>query len=164
MKLMTLSDDLVGLIGTLLPNQTIGKLLYYTQSNPLNQVNFNTIDLAPFGKYERYIPHPFDIDFTADVRNQLHIYFPSIEFINNQIVEDIIVFFDIIVHKSLWTFRDDKNKKKIRPYEIAKNIIFDLKDNIQFTDMLQVAVNDMFHCIRLQGTIIKWTDLHAVEY
>ncbi|HXW03440.1 MAG TPA: hypothetical protein VD651_04175, partial [Nitrosarchaeum sp.] len=142
MKLMTLSDDLVGLIGLLLPNQNLGKLIYYTQSNPLNQPNFNTMDLAPFGKIERYIPQPFDVDFTGDVRNQLHVYFQRLEFKNNSIVEDVDVFFDIITHKSIWTMRDSANKKKIRPYEIAKEIIFQLKDVCEFTDLFHIAVND----------------------
>lgn len=164
MKLLTLSSDLVGLIGELLDNQQIGKFLYYTESNPLNQPNINMVDLAPFGRSERILPHPFDIDFTADVRSQLHIYFPRMEFKNNQILEDVMVFFDIVVHKSIWTVRNNENKKVIRPYEIARLVIHELKDICQFIEMTHISVNEEFQCIRLEGQIISWNDTHANNY
>jgi hypothetical protein len=164
MKLLTLSDDLVGLMGNLLDSQQLGKLIFYTVANPLSQPNINVVDLAPFGKYERILPHPFDVDYTADVRSQINVYFPRLEFINNQIVENILVFFDIVVHKSLWTIRDENNKKKIRPYEIAKLIINELKEYCEFTEMTHLAVNEEFQCIRLEAEIIRWNDLHANNY
>jgi len=164
MKLLTLSSDLVGLIGELLDNQQLGKLLYYTQSDPLNQPNINLVDLAPFGKTERILPHPFDIDYTADVRSQLHIYFPRMEFRNNQILEDIMIFFDVVVHKSIWTVRDEAGNKVIRPYEIARLLIHELKDICQFFEMTHIAVNEEFQCIRIEGQILNWTDKNANNY
>lgn len=164
MKLLTLSDDLVNLMGSLLSNMNLAKLVYYTQSNPLNQPNFNTVEIAPFGSKERILPHPFDIEFTADVRSQIHIYFPSLEFVNNQIVEDILVFFDVVVHTSIWTIRDTTEKKKIRPFEIAKHIIHDLKDVCTFHEMTHLSVNEEFQALRIQAQIVKWNDLHANEY
>jgi hypothetical protein len=164
MNFLTLSNDLIGLIGKMLNNQELGKLLYYTQSNPLNQPNLNLVDLAPFGNSERILPHPFDVDYTADVRSQLHIYFPNCVFTNNQIVEDTMTFFDIVVHKSIWTIRDLQNKKKIRPYEIARLIIHELSNICQFEEMTHIAVNDEFQCIRLQAQIINWNDKYADNY
>lgn len=164
MKLLTLSDDLVNLMGKLLANQSLGKLVYYTVPNPLNQANLILSDLAPFGKYERILPHPFDIDYTADIRSQIHIYFPRLEFINNQIVENVLVFFDIVVHKSIWTIRDDTNKKKIRAYEIARHIISDLKSVCEFTEMTHLSVNEEFQALRLEAEIIRWNDTNANNY
>jgi hypothetical protein len=164
MKLLTLSDDLVGLMGNLLDNQEFGKLLYYTVANPLNQPNINVVDLAPFGKYERILPHPFDVDYTADVRSQINVYFPRLEFINNQIVENVLVFFDIVVHKSIWTIRDENNKKKIRPFELARLIIHELKEYCEFAEMTHLAVNEEFQCIRLEADIVRWNDLYADNY
>lgn len=164
MKLLTLSDDLVNLMGGLLDNQALGKLLYYTVSNPLNQANINLTDLAPFGKYERILPHPFDIDYTEDVRSQLHIYFPRLEFVNNQIVENSLIFFDIVVHKSLWTIRDEANKKKIRPYEIAKHLIHELKGYCDFTEMSHLSVNEQFQCLRVEAELVRWHDKNAIHY
>jgi hypothetical protein len=164
MKLITLSDDLVNLMGGLLDNQELGKLLYYSVSNPLNQPNIVITDLAPFGKFERILPHPFDVEYTADIRSQLNIYFPRLEFINNQIVEDVLVFFDIVVHKSIWTIRDDEGKKKIRPYEIARHVIKELIDVCDFHEMTHLAVNEEFQALRLEGQIIRWNDTHANNY
>jgi len=164
MKLLTLSDDLVNLMGSLLSNMELAKLVYYTKANPLAQPDFNIVDIAPFGSKERIIPHPFDIDYTEDVRSQIHIYFPILEFENNQIVEDCLVFFDVIVHTSLWTIVDLDHKKKIRPYEIARNIIHELKDVCSFQEMTHLAVNEEFQAIRVQAQILKWNDLHANDY
>lgn len=164
MKLLTLSDDLVNLMGSLLSNKELAKLVYYTHANPLSQPDFNPVDIAPFGTKERILPHPFDIDYTEDVRSQIHIYFPILEFENNQIVENCLVFFDVIVHTSIWTILDLNHKKKIRPYEIAKNIIYELKNVCSFEEMTHVAVNDEFQCIRIQGQIIRWNDLNAIDY
>jgi hypothetical protein len=164
MKLLTLSDDLINLMGTLLTNNELAKLVYYTQANPLSQPNFNIVEIAPFGKKERILPHPFDIDYTEDVRSQIHIYFPVLEFENNQIVEDCLVFIDVVVHTSIWTIVDSNGRKKIRPYEIARNIIHELKDICSFQEMTHLAVNDQFQALRIQGQIIKWNDLHADNY
>jgi hypothetical protein len=164
MKLLTLSDDLVNLMGSLLSNMELAKLVYYTNANPLHQSNFNPVDIAPFGSKERILPHPFDIEYTADVRSQIHIYFPVLEFENNQIVEDCLVFFDVVVHTSIWTIIDLNGKKKIRPYEIARNIINELVDVCSFQEMTHLAVNDQFQAIRIQAQIIRWNDLHANNY
>jgi len=164
MKLLTLSDDLVKLMGSLLTNMELAKLVYYTQSNPLDQPNFNPVEIAPFGKKERILPHPFDIDYTADIRSQIHIYFPILEFENNQILENCMVFIDIVVHSSIWTIIDSNKKKKIRPYEIARHIVYALKDVCSFEEMTHLAVNDQFQCMRIQGQIIRWNDIHAVDY
>ena len=164
MKLLTLSDDLINLMGSLLSNMELAKLVYYTQANPLSQPNFNSVDIAPFGSKERILPHPFDIDYTLDVRSQIHIYFPLLEFENNQILEDCLVFFDVVVHTSIWTIVDSKGKKKIRPYEIARNIIHELKDVCSFQEMTHLSVNDQFQALRIQAQIIRWNDLHANSY
>lgn len=164
MKLLTLSDDLVNLMGSLLSNMELAKLVYYTNGSPLTQPNFNPVDIAPFGSKERILPHPFDIDYTADVRSQIHIYFPVLEFENNQIVEDCLLFIDVVVHTSIWTIVDSNGKKKIRPYEIARNIINEFVDVCSFQEMTHLAVNDQFQAIRIQAQIIKWNDLHANNY
>lgn len=164
MKLQTLSDDLVSMMGGLLDNQDLGKMLYYSVSNPLNQANINLIDLAPFGKYERILPHPFDIEYNADIRSQLHIYYPRLAFVNNEIVENALVFFDIVVHKSLWTIRDVENKKKIRPIEIARLVINELKHVCEFIEMTHLDVNTDYQCIRLEAEITRWNDKYANNY
>lgn len=164
MKLQTLSDDLVGMMGGLLDNQALGKLLFYTVSNPLNQPNLNLVDLAPFGAFERILPHPFDIEYNADIRSQLHIYFPRLAFVNNEIVENALVFFDIVCHKSIWTFRDDNNRKKIRPIEVARHIIYEMKDVCSFIEMTHLDVNTDYQCLRLEAELIRWNDKNANNY
>ena len=49
------SDDLVNLMGSLLSNMELAKLVYYTQANVLSQPNFNSVDIAPFGSKERIL-------------------------------------------------------------------------------------------------------------
>ena len=164
MKLQSLSKDLIGLIGNLLDNQRLAKMLFYTDAKPISQPNINPVILAPFSKSERILPYPFDIEFTEEIRSQLHIYFPRLEFINNEIVENILVFFDIVVHKSIWTIIDIKNQKKIRPYEIARHVIFEMKDTCTFTEMTHLAVNQEFQALRLEAEIVRWNDKHDSRY
>jgi hypothetical protein len=164
MKLLTMSDDLVNLMGVLLTDESLAKLIYYPHANPLNQPDFNPVLIAPFGKYERIIPHPFDINYTEDVRSQVHVYFPQLEFQNNEIVEDVTAFFDVVVHTNIWTILDQNGKKKIRPYEIARLIIHNLKDYCSFVEMSHLAVNEEFQALRIEAQIVKWNDKNAIDY
>ena len=164
MKLQSLSKDLIGLIGNLLDNQRLAKMLFYTDAKPISQPSINPVILAPFSKSERILPYPFDIEFTEEIRSQLHIYFPRLEFINNEIVENILVYFDIVVHKSIWTILSENNEKIIRPYEIAKEVIYELKDICSFNEMSHLAVNEEFQALRIEAQIIRWNDKHEHNY
>jgi hypothetical protein len=160
MKLDELSSDLIEVIGICLESQNLAKLLFYTSSKPLQEAPITTSEIAPFGRRERILPYPFDLNYKADQRSQLHIYFPSLEFKNNTIVEDTLIWFDIVVHKKLWLILDDtrvRNEKKIRPYEIAKEIANLTNDYCHLLTLNHLAVNEEYDALRLEARIRNFT-------
>lgn len=156
MKLDELSSDLVKLIEQCLESQTLAKLLYYAVPNPYQQPTLVTRELAPYGSKERILPYPFDVNYKADQRSQLHMYFPSVAFKNNMVVEDTLVWIDIVVHKKLWLISNN-GKKLIRPYVIAQEVVNALIDPCFFFELNHLSVNEEYDCLRIEGRIRNWT-------
>lgn len=162
MKLELLSTNLVKIIEGCVRNDSVAKLLYYNINDPLSQPSINPSTIAPFGASERVIPYPFDINYKEEQRSQLHIYYPDLQFVNGANVEEVVVFFDIVVHRKLWLFTQN-GQKLIRPYEIASNIASQFDGSLpntkttigklDFLGMNHMPVNEEFDCIRIQATM-----------
>lgn len=161
-KLDLLSPSLVKIIDNCLSNDKLTKLLYYNVQNPLSQPSVNPSLIAPSGDSERILPYPFDVRFKSEERSQLHIYYPDVNFKNNEHVEQAIVWFDIVVHKRLWLFMQD-GKKLVRPYEIASLIATQFDGSIPSTKLTvgklnmhgatHVVVNEEFNALRLEASM-----------
>lgn len=167
-NLKTISSDLVIFIGKLLQDNELIFLVGNDDIRPFEMPKKSIASLAPMGTDQRFFPYPFNVEYREGRRSQVHLYFPTMIFRENDIVEDIIIWFDIVVHKELWLIekRADNGtfQKLIRPYEIAQNIAetikrvdvgeIDLKVDLVSFDHL--GVNENYQAIRLEGRLINW--------
>lgn len=163
MDLTRMSSNLIDIIEEVLKNQELVNLIGYNGNFPILPPNVPVVpkDIAPKGSKERIFPYPFNVDYKADVRTQLHIYYPSFRFKNNGHANEIILIFDVVVHKSIWLMQDN-NKKVIRPYQICKQIVDTFKDKkvgqlgeIHFVDGSHTLINSDFEGVRL---VAKFTE------
>lgn len=155
MKLKLLSPNLILLLQEILKNQNLCKLINYNQSNPYIQpdlTNPNSLML------KKVFPFPFDTKVSTEEGTQLRVYYQDTIFKNNQVIEDSMIYFDIICSKSqnIWLIND--GDPKIRPYEIMSELITHLSDRpietlgvVKFKKFVHVNVNDKFDCIRVIG-------------
>ncbi len=167
-NLKTISSDLVIFIGKLLQDDDLIFLVGNDDIRPYELPKKSVGSLAPLGSDQRFFPYPFNVQYNEGRRSQIHLYFPRMTFTENDIVEDIIIWFDIVIHKELWLIekRADNGtfQKLIRPYEIAQNISeiakrfdvgeIDLKVDLVSFDHL--AVNENYQAVRLEGRLINW--------
>jgi hypothetical protein len=167
-NLQTISSDLVTFLGKFLQDNDLIYLVGNDDIRPYELPKKSVGSLAPMGTDQRFFPYPFNIEYREGRRSQVHLYFPSMTFENNDIVEDIIIWFDIVVHKELWLIekRADNGlfQKLIRPYEIARKIAeiikrvdvgeIDLKVDLNAFDHL--AVNENYQAIRIEGRLVNW--------
>lgn len=156
-----LSSNNVALISELLKNQSLVNYIGHTGDNP-NSVNISPASIAPNGAKERIFAYPFDTEYNDDVRTQLHIYYPSFELQNNGYANNVVVAFDIVVHKKIWLVSDN-GEKIIRPYQIIKYIMDSLKGKdipklgkIHFLEGMHTTINEQFNGIRLIATFTEF--------
>lgn len=163
MNLERLSNNLLDIIDVVLKNQELVNLIGYNKNFPIQPPDMpvNPKDIAPYGKMERILPYPFNIEYNKDVRTQLHIYYPNFTFVNNANASEVIVLFDIIVHKNIWLMMDN-GKKVIRPYQIASKLFDTFNDKsigklgkIHFIEGSHTIVNTEFEGLRL---VAKFTE------
>lgn len=157
-KMNGFSSHIIDLIDEILKNQELCNLIGQNGNLPV-KVPVDPKSISPMGEKERIYAYPFDIDFTDDVRSQLHIYYPSFSFENNANVADISVVFDIVVHKKIWLMMDNK-RKVIRAYEIARNIVGSMANKrigsigkIHFSEGMHTIINSEFEGVRLVARI-----------
>lgn len=160
MNFERLSSNLIAIIGEVLKNKNLVNLIGWNGDNPYSQAIIPS-SIAPKGQNERVLPYPFDITYKEDVRTQLHIYYPSLTFLNNGQASQVFMMFDIVVHKSIWLVTDN-GTRLIRPYQIAKHIVDIFKDKkitgvgeIHFLEGAHTVVNEQFEGFRL---VAKFTE------
>lgn len=156
-----LSSNIISLIDEVLKNKNLVNYIGFDGDNPSSQ-SISAKSIAPKGEKERILPYPFDTSFNEDVRTQLHIYYPNLAFQNNGHASQVVVFMDIVVHKSIWLLTD-KGKKLIRPYQIAKFIVDTFKDRnipnvgkIHFLEGAHTVINNQFEGFRLVATFTEF--------
>lgn len=143
---LSLEKDASIIMGKMMENERLKKLLFYTTPDCLAQPNLTEDQTSSlFGKQIRIIPR-FKID--PDVVNYLLVSFDSFytnttnpEFRNN------LIYFDIICHYDQWSLRD----YKLRPYRIAAEIdsMFNKKKlsgigELEFAGAAQIRMDDEF--------------------
>lgn len=149
-----LSSNIVVAIDQVLKNQNLVNYIGWNGNDPSLQ-SVVPSSIAPKATNERIFPYPFDTSYKEDVRTQLHIYYPSLVFQNNGKASQVVMLFDIVVHKSIWLLTDN-GKKVIRPYQIAKYIVDTFKDKridglgeIHFLQGSHTVINEQFEGFRL---------------
>jgi hypothetical protein len=163
MDLTRLSSNLINIIDEVLKNRELVNLIGYNGNFPILPPNtpIDPKDIAPKGINEKIFPYPFDIAYEGDVSTQLHIYYPNFQFKNNGYANEIILIFDVVVHKSIWLMMDN-SKKVIRPYQIVNQLVNTFKGKrigqlgeIHFIDGSHTLINSQFEGIRL---VAKFTE------
>lgn len=167
MNLQTISSDLVNLLGKLLRDDDLLYLVGNDVMRPFEAAKKNVSLLAPNGTDQRFFPYPFNVEYKEGLRSQVHIYFPAMTFESNDIVENILIWFDIVVHKELWLIEkrlaDGSVAKLIRPYEIAQNIAETIKRvesgrdlRVDLTNFDHLGVNANYQAIRIEGRLVNF--------
>lgn len=165
MDFARLSSNLIDIINQILSNQNLVNYIGYNSNNPsllTGTQKVNPATIAPNAQGQRLFAYPFDKEYKADVRTEVHIYYPNIDIVNNGQVSQTIVNFDIVVHKSIWMLLDD-GKKIIRPYQIAKFIYDSFHDkkvgklgNIHFINASHTIINSEYEGLRLTATFTEF--------
>lgn len=172
LSLERVHSNLIYLINNLLYNpvldnerekQIISQLIYYDNENPLSQLVL-TQDECKNLFLDRVFPYSFE-SYSSKAITELRVFFPELDFKNGQIVEDYLIVFDIIVHKSLYMIRSENDKVEFRPYRIAQEIMKMLNDKefykinphpigsgINFKRVMPLKIDDNFQCLRLIGS------------
>lgn len=161
MDLERMSSNVIDIIDEILKNQKLVNYIGHNGNNPSVQ-SINARDIQPMATGEKLFAYPFDVEYTGDVRTELHIYYPSFEFINNSNAFKSALIFDIVVHKSIWLVSDD-GKKLIRPYQITKLLVDTFKGKrvgsvgkINFLQGAHTVINSEFEGVRLIANITEF--------
>lgn len=114
---LSVEKDMSIITNTIIKNDRLKKMLYYTSKDCLNRPNLNedqTLEL--FGKNIKIVPKLY-ID--GEVLNYILIMFDNFSTnINNPEFRDNVIEFDIICHYDQWQLKDFE----LRPYRIAAEI------------------------------------------
>ena len=157
-KLELLAPNLIIILSQLVNNQKICKLINYNSEDALNQPDL----ILPQNNLIKHkvFPFPFPINFQDEECTNIRVYYPKVDFKNNEIVVDEEIFFDIVCANNLWLISGS-----VRPYEIASEIfnIFRKKSietlgRMQFIAMYHVHINESYDAVRLVAKIVQYNN------
>lgn len=162
MRLENISQNLVLILWEITKEPELCKLIYYNDKSPLTKTNLTQNQLTEMitgtelneYKDKKILPYPFDENIQTNESSQLRIYYPTGDF-KNGVIENQIIHFDIVCAKSLWLC--SVGYPAIRPYEIMKGIINHFDESIRtigklrFDGWQHYTINESFDCIRLQA-------------
>jgi hypothetical protein len=154
-RFQELNNNLMAVLIKLIESQDLCKLLYYTQTNPLDQPDISDTSTLLFDKI---FPIPKIPDNQQTEGNLLTVIFDDIRLDNNIGFKDSIVSFNIICHINQW--RIDGS---IRPYAIM-NKIDEILNNQRVVGLGKMifsrsrfgTINDMFMGYRLDYKVIDF--------
>lgn len=159
MNLKLLSPNLIILLEEILKNQNICKLLTYNSENPFIEPNItNTSDLM----FNKIFPFPFGLTTNTEEGVQLRVYYYNTILKHGEVIEDTKIFFDIVYSKTQKTILINDGTPKIRPLEIASELVsflgnraIDTAGKIHFEGIQQnMHVNEKFDCLRVIGNMM----------
>lgn len=146
---LSLEKDMDIIVDTILKNNNLKKMLYYTTSDCLNKPNLTEKQsLELFGNNIRIIPK---VEISEDIKNYIFISFDDFttnpsnpEFRNN------LIHFDIVCNFDQWQLKDFQ----LRPYRIAAEIdsMFNAQrltgiGNLYFIGAKQELLNNEWSCL-----------------
>jgi hypothetical protein len=158
MNLKLLSPNLIILLKEVMKNQNICKLLTYNSENPFIEPDITDTNSLMFDKI---FPFPFGLTTNTEEGTQLRIYYYKTRLKHNKVIEDTTIFFDIICSKTknVWLIND--GEPKIRPYEIASELITHLGKEpigtvgkLNFEEAFPIHLNEKFDAIRVVGKMM----------
>ena len=125
-----MSENIISILYEILDNDDLLKYVYYKSSRPLEQDDLSQEEKN--GLINNYIHStPYTPQVLTEQKNQLRVFYPNGE-LENRIVLETDVVFQIIVHRDLWLIGEytdnDEYKKKLRPYQIMDEIIKTFQD------------------------------------
>lgn len=157
---LSVEKDLSIIIGYLLKNERLKKLLYYTTKDCLSRPNISDEEAYNmFGENIKIVPK---LKVDGSVLNYLIISFDNFtENRSNPEFRDNIVEFDIICHFDQWQLKDFQ----LRPYRIAAEIDSMFNDQhltgigtLQFLGANQIVLTDEF-----AGFCLMYQAIHGEE-
>lgn len=160
-KLNNLSKNIVDIMNQLAKNEALARLLTHNVSNPfdsnlpaINKKNLITPDSAT----SKIFPVPFDPDANIVDTSFIRVYYNKGDFDSSETIQEMALFIDIVVAKSLWLINDGK-RSLIRPYEIMERVIdmvgkksVGASTKVTFDGWQHLAVNTKFDAIRLYSS------------
>jgi predicted methyltransferase len=161
LKLEKLDENLITMIDKVLENQSLCKYIFHDVDDPLAEADIPDTNVILFN---RIFPYPFDPGIASDDQTQLRIYYPEGQF-NETAVEEIEVYFDIVVAKeSLWLI-NRAGKKQIRPVRIMAEIVnmFNKKSietigQLEFSGFSHRYVNEKFDAYQVVARMTNFTN------
>lgn len=151
-KLELLSKNLISILNEIKKNQNLCKYLYYNTTNPVAESDFDTSCLLVGCDVPRLFPYPFVVTSSDEEICKIHVYYPNGQFVN-RVVENSIIYFDIICAKTLWL-----TNSGVRPYEIMTEVLNSFDElnigtigTLLFKRFDHIAINEKFDCIRLRA-------------
>ena len=157
---LSAEKDMGIIINTMLKNERLKKMLYYTTNNCLNKPDLTEDEsLELFGKNIKIIPK---LEIDGSVLNYIIISFDNFTPNGtNPEFRDNIIEFDIVCHFDQWHMKDFE----LRPYKIAAELdtMFDGKHltgigDLQFMGANQMILNDEF-----AGLCVMYSAVHGEE-
>lgn len=158
MKLDSMSHSVVDVIKTLSNSEMLRRLISHDVANPYSTKlpappTAKEISTPTSGK-AKIFPYPFDPEATTHDGSFIRVYYNTGEFNENEVIAESKMHIDIIVSKTLWLI-DDGRSRKIRPYDIAGQVV-DLigrrgiaTTKLKFEGYNHLYINAKFDCIRL---------------
>lgn len=157
-KLELLAPNLIIVLIQLVNNQKICKLINHNSPNALDQPDL----ILPQNSLinNKVFPFPFPINFQGEECTNIRVYYPRVDFKNNEVVIDEEIWFDIVCANNLWLIPGT-----VRPYLIASEIVnifrrksIETLGRMQFITMLHVRINENYDAIRLIAKIVQYNN------
>lgn len=157
---LSLEKDMEIITSTMMKNERLKKLLYYTTKDCMDKPNLTEQqNIELFGKNIKLVPKLY-VD--GSVENYIIVSFDNFTTnATNPEFRDNVVEFDIICHFDQWTMRDFQ----LRPYRIAAELDSMFSDRhltgigtLQFLGAVQMVYTDEF-----AGLCLMYTATHGEE-
>lgn len=157
---LSIEKDMGLIVNTILKNERLKKMLYYTSKDCLSKPNLNqnqTLEL--FGKNIKIVPKLY-VD--EEVLNYLFIHFNNfVPNPTNPEFRDNLISFEVVCHYNQWQMKDFE----LRPFKIAGEIdsMFDGQHltgigELEFVGATHVNYNDEF-----AGVCLQYRAVHGGE-
>ena len=157
---LSMEKDMELIVGMIMKNNNLKKLLYYTSKDCINRPALNEDQaLELFGKNIKIIPK-LTIDNT--VQNYMIINFDNFTpNVTNPEFRDNIIEFDIICHFNQWHLQDFQ----LRPYRIAAEIdsMFNGKHLTGIGKLQFLGANQMILTDEYAGVCLMYSAIHGEE-
>ena len=156
---LSMEKDMSIIVDTIMKNENLKKLLYYTTPNCMSKPNLTedqTIDL--FGKQIKIVPK---LQVDGEVLNYVIVSFDNFTPTDSEEWRDNIIEFDVICHFDQWQLGDFK----LRPYRIAAEIdsMFNDKKLTGIGTLKFLGANQMILTDEYAGLCLMYTAVHGDE-